>query len=244
MSHKPAYDFPELLHNESGKEQFLLTQFTEMSEQWRHLDSRVENTINLYLASITIIATVSIATFEQGMNFFFSRPIPIIFASTVFFLLGFFVARRITSAAISRARCLFSMNLVRTYFQQSYLGVGKYLNVYRDTAEPLSNSSDSNKMKEEDSQLRPSWHDGIVWTIYVLNALALAFAFYQISSTLLPTSTFVRIFDPLPDSWSRALTSEINTIVIPLLTLLAFLIPLGLQAKNYRNRKGKYGSFR
>lgn len=150
--------------------QLLLAQLTEMSQDWRHLDNRIETALNLYISVYTlIIGGAAVIYPERGGVFFLLRFIT--FASPVLIAYGFFTARRIKNATISRDRRQLSVNLIKLFFQERNPEIAPYLPVYVDTPEPLQSSEDKQKRDEEMRQFNPSLPNGIVYAIYAINSV-------------------------------------------------------------------------
>ena len=149
-----------LTDEEQYARQFLLSQHTEMNEDWRHLNHRIETAINLYIGVWALIGSAASVLYTE------LKDVPIFFRIVgllVLFAFGFFTARRVTSATILRERKRLSANLIKLFFQERTPETRNYLPVYVQTPTPLN-------IKREGQQLVVSFPDGIVYFIYVLNS--------------------------------------------------------------------------
>lgn len=134
------------------------------------MDNRIETALNLYISVYTlIVGGAAIIYPERGGVFFLLRFIA--FSSPVLIAYGFFTARRIKNATISRDRRQLSINLIKRFFQERSPEISPYLPVYVDTPEPLQSHKDEEKRKEEMQQFKPSLPNGIVYTIYTINSV-------------------------------------------------------------------------
>ena len=149
--------------------QFLLAEFNEMGEFWRHTDSRIETAINFYLTVGAVAFPGIIILYEAitDIRLFIVALLPII---GTLFTFGFLLVRRITSADIRKAEYLLSLNLIRRYFVDHNPQVAQYLYM------PLAQPSDSSDAKPK--QLNPYFHRQIVFIVDSANSI-LAGAFFS-----------------------------------------------------------------
>ena len=160
-----------LTDEEQYARQFLLSQHTEMNEDWRHLNHRIETAINLYIGVWALLgsaASVLYTDLEDVSIFLQIVGLLVLFILAAF---GFFTARRITSATILRERKRLSANLIKLFFQERTPEIKDYLPVYIKTPTPLEGDSDKKRKESEGQQLVVSFPDGIVYFIYFLNSL-------------------------------------------------------------------------
>ncbi|MBD3309537.1 hypothetical protein GF348_24370 [candidate division KSB3 bacterium] len=148
--------------------QFLLTEFSEMGEFWRHTDSRIETAINFYLTvgAAALPGTVILYEAVADLRLFVIALLPIMGA---LFIFGFFLVRRITSADIKKAEYLLSLNLVRRYFVDHSPKVARYL--YMPLAQPSESSDGMTK------QVGPVFHRRIAFVVNTANSVLAGTAF-------------------------------------------------------------------
>lgn len=148
--------------------QFLLAEFNEMGEFWRHTDSRIETAINFYLTVGAVAFPGVIILYEAitDIRLFIVALLPII---GTLFAFGFLLVGRITSADIKKAEYLLSLNLIRRYFVDHNPQVAQYLYM------PLAQPSDSSDAKPK--QLNPYFHRQIVFIVDSANSVLAGIAF-------------------------------------------------------------------
>jgi hypothetical protein len=197
--------------------EFLLVEFNAMSEQWRHVDQRIENVINFYWAVW--------AAFIPGAALLYQalwpdRPVllVIIFAAStlIIYMFSFFSARRITSAAIQRARLLLTLNLVRLYFKKRDPQIAPYLVRAKFTPKPITG------LTPQSTQIYPIFHDGLVYLIYITNSLLAAGASYAFFWQVIPSISLGT------DYWLMAIA------------FIILLISFAGQYSHYKNRIKSY----
>jgi hypothetical protein len=109
-----ASDFQHTTHQHDAV-QFLLAEFNETAEDWRHTDTRIETAINFYLTIVAIVLPSLIVLYQtiQNPTVFVLAAIPI---NGFLFIVGFFLTRRITSASILKSQYRSASQLIRRYF--------------------------------------------------------------------------------------------------------------------------------
>lgn len=205
-----------LTSEEQYARQFLLNQHTEMNEDWRHLNHRIETAINLYIAVWALVGSGTVALYTELKNI----PIPLrLIGLIVLFALGTFTARRVTSATILRERKRLSTNLIKLFFQERTPEITDYSLVYVQTPRPLKGGSDKERRRDGRCLLKVSFPDGIVYFIYGLNSLL---------AGLFSLSLVLAAPIKLNDLWSAAIFA------------LGFAAALYIQHCTYARRKSKY----
>lgn len=150
--------------------QLLLAHFSEMSQDWRHLDQKIETALTLYISVGTLVIGGLGFTNSYDENFELLAP-PIGIVALMLGAYGFFTVRRIRNASISRDRRQIAINLIKLFFEERNLEISPYLPVYVSTPTPLEGSGDTAKRKHEFAQFQPSLPNGIAIFIYLLNSL-------------------------------------------------------------------------
>ncbi len=145
---------------EKAELQFLLTEFQEMGQFWRHTDARIEAAINFYLTIVAVFIPGIFLLYQQvvDLNLFVLMSIPI---CTALIVVGYFLSRRITSSDILKAKYIFSMNLIRGYFAGNFPHIAKNLHM------PISFPSD----EKDSNTLKPIFHRLIVTVSNLINSV-------------------------------------------------------------------------
>lgn len=127
---------------EEANKNFLLTEFHELCNFWRHTDKRVESSISLYLTISTIITSSSIILFQSQANNQGTFPLSTLLTCSCFLLsiAGFFVSTRIVSASVLKAEYIYSINLIRRFFSETNPDYLPYL--YMPIAQVKMNEKD------------------------------------------------------------------------------------------------------
>ncbi len=163
-----------------------MAQFAEMNTDWRYHDAKIESTIRLYVSVYALVISVlgGSAAFYSGpreMDLLFWLLLPVI---PPLIFLGFFTARRVKNATISRNRRQLSINLIKLYFQQKDPGIEPYLPVYVSTPQPLQSKDDECKRHEEREQWVVSFPNGIIYFIITLNSALFGLFVYALCRSL------------------------------------------------------------
>lgn len=112
--------------SESLSEEFLLSDFKETSQFWRHTDSRLENAIRLYLTINTIAVSGSVILVNQNPQ----AKILISFISVISFIIfcsGTFLSIRIIGVLTGKGEYALSLNRIRAYFAEKEPKIQPYL---------------------------------------------------------------------------------------------------------------------
>lgn len=164
--------------------QFLLAEFSELAEAWRHTDARIESAINIYL-------TISASTFPalgllyqafQSIQLFLLVSIPILINLFVF---GFLFTQRVTSTDITKAEYILGMQMIRRYFIDHDSEISSYLIL------PVALSAKNDQ--EIKKQKRPYFHKQLIFAVIAFNSLLVgtiigSLTWLLFSNTLLPIS--------------------------------------------------------
>jgi hypothetical protein len=149
---------------ETSKE-FLLAEFREATQLWRHTDSRIETATNFYLTIGAITLPGSILLFKQLENHrdFVASMMPIV---TLLALAGVLLVNRINSADLRKGDYELCRSLVMRYFVDQDDRLADYL--LFPLAEPGPDLS------KKVAQLRPYFHSSLTSIINVFTALLLS----------------------------------------------------------------------
>ncbi|MDQ3458038.1 MAG: hypothetical protein M3498_01840 [Deinococcota bacterium] len=188
IGHNMDYESEETIDKEKSiSTEFLLAEFNAMSEQWRHVDKRIENVINFYWAVWAVWAAFIPGAALLYQAFWPDSPLlsVVIFAVITFVIyvysFFFFSAHRITSAAIQRARLLLVLNLIRLYFKNRDPQIAPYLVCAKFTPKPITG------LTPQSTQIYPSFHHVLVYLIYITNSLLAAGASYAFFWQVIPS---------------------------------------------------------
>ena len=143
---------------------FMLAEFHENVELWRHTDKRIESSINFYLAFSTVLFPGLVLLYKEisNINLFIIAALPIAFA---LFTSGYLITRRITKTDILKSQYILSINLARSFFAKHEPGIAHYL--FNTIAQPTDD------YKTKINQLQPRFHHNICYTIYLVNSILL-----------------------------------------------------------------------
>jgi hypothetical protein len=146
--------------------QFLLAEFHEMGETWRHTDSRIETAINFYLTILaaTLPATILLYQVISDFKLFVFSIIPVI---GVVYAIGLLLANRIANTSIRKAEYQLAVNLIRRYYVDHDPLLANY--VYFPLAQPGTN------FEEKAKQLRINLHQ-LIYVIIGINSLLTSLA--------------------------------------------------------------------
>lgn len=176
--------------NAECSRQFLIVQLSEMSEDWRHLDKRIETALTLYISVCTLIVG-GIAVASSNNDSFNILRWEVGVAALVLCAYGFFTVRRVKNASISRHRRQVSINLIKLFFEKCNPEISPYLPVYNFTPKPLMGIDDETKRLAEFVQHRPSLPNGIAIFLYLLNSLLGGLAYLCFVSAPTPVEYWV-----------------------------------------------------
>lgn len=189
--------------------ELMITVYSEMAENWRHADRRVETTINFYITVLSLLLAGAGILYNQEDNptllylIFEVLAIPVV-------LYGYFTVNRIKSAAYLRVRYLHSLNLIQEYFKIKYPHLTHFLGRYRHKGQVALIFESSDEFKN----LKPSYHDTTSWFIYILNSIII-FIF---------TLIFLLSLPQLADLIVQTMTWKITLYMTLALILSAFFL--------------------
>ncbi|TSA27533.1 hypothetical protein D4R71_02045 [bacterium] len=143
---------------------FMLAEFHENVELWRHTDKRIESSINFYLAFSTVLFPGLVLLYKEISNIelFIVAALPAAFA---LFMSGYLITRRITTTDILKSQYILSINLARSFFAKHEPGIAHYL------INPIAQPADDHKTRF--NQVQPRFHSTICYTIYFANSILL-----------------------------------------------------------------------
>lgn len=105
---------------------FLMIEFQEISNAWKHIDSRTESSIRLFFTASTILLsaiTISITQLKE-LNIVF----PIVIVSMILLCLGAtLIMRRIIAAFLLKEEYFKAIKLIRRYFMERNTSIKDYL---------------------------------------------------------------------------------------------------------------------
>ena len=166
--------------------ELMITVYSEMAENWRHADRRVETAINFYITVVSLLVAATGILYRQGNDrsllflIFEILAVPVV-------LYGYSTVNRIKSAAYLRTRYLHSVNLSQEYFKIKYPHLIHFLGRYRHKGRV----SLIFENEDEFEDIEPSYHDTTSWFIYIINSI-ITFAFVLI--LLLSLTDLVDLF--------------------------------------------------
>lgn len=117
------------IQTEKTNQAFLLTEFNEVCNFWRHTDKRVDSTIRLYLTTSTVIVSSSLVLFQYqtGNTAIIPSSLLISFSSLAMSISGFFLSTRIIGASVNKSEYAYSINLIRRFFAEKRPEICPYL---------------------------------------------------------------------------------------------------------------------
>lgn len=151
-------------------DQFMLAHFSEMNEDLRHYDRRIETALSIYAAVWALLLAGIITLYGDGKTRDWQLLLRVaVVPSFILFFLGFFTVRRVVNSTISRDRRRAAANLVQHYFTLRAPHISSYLPKFGRTPRPSRSTSQELKSLRRDYDV--SFPDGIVRSIIVLNSL-------------------------------------------------------------------------
>jgi hypothetical protein len=142
-------------------EKFLLAEFSELAQDWRHTDSRIETAINFYL-TVGAVTLPGLGLLYQALPNVRLFIIVSVSVAVALFIFGFFLTRRITSADIYKCEYRLGMRMIRRYFTDHDSEISHYIYL------PVASSIDS--PEEIAKQRRPYFHQQLVLAINTFNS--------------------------------------------------------------------------
>ena len=105
---------------------FLLAEFDNLVEFWRHTDSRVSSALNMYF-TISALSVSGAVFFSQQIENTMLFLISVALIAMILFVAGIFLARQIISTAILKIEYVNSLNLIRCFFVEKDPEIANYL---------------------------------------------------------------------------------------------------------------------
>ncbi|HEC87220.1 MAG TPA: hypothetical protein ENI49_05070 [Thermoplasmatales archaeon] len=158
---------------------FLLAEFNELGEFWRHTDSRLENSLNLYLTGSAVVVSAIVFLSQQIADVRLLLLVAI-FVSLALFIIGVILARRILGTALIKAEYIHALNLIRRFFVDKDAGITPYL--FLPFADSPADSS-----KSSGKTFRPRIPANLLVAIHVWNGLLLGFSVSVCVWLIVPT---------------------------------------------------------
>ena len=107
-------------------EEFLLSEFQQVNDLWRHTDSRLESGLNIYLTATAIVIPGLVYIFQNINDF--SAFLKIYSLIAIGLLVGGLVLdRRISGTARVKAEYIHALNRIRGYFKERYPQIAQRL---------------------------------------------------------------------------------------------------------------------
>ncbi|MDQ3399045.1 MAG: hypothetical protein M3511_15005 [Deinococcota bacterium] len=160
-------------------EQFMLDHFSEMNQDFRHYDQRIETALNIYAAAWALLLAGVITLYSDTRDSQLILQIAGVPAA-ILYALGFFTVRRVVNSTISRARRRTAANLAQHYFTLQTPDISPYLVTLGRTPECLKSIFEEPKYRGEKYEV--SFPDGIVYFIIVSNSLLMGLALTSFAS--------------------------------------------------------------
>lgn len=128
--------------------EFLLTEFGELGQFWRHTDARIENGINYYLtASAAVTSVIAFGSQQLNDGRLFAGFVILVLGAL--FVGGDILIRRIVSTALIKAEYAMALNRIRGYFADRDSEMARYLVL------PIASSpTEGNEASRQDFKVR------------------------------------------------------------------------------------------
>lgn len=148
--------------NSETTTQFLLAEFNELAEAWRHTDARIDSAINIYLSVVasTFPALGLLYQAFQSIQLFILVSVPMLI---ILFVFGFMFMQRVTSTDITKAEYILGMQTIRRYFVDQDAEISSYL--------ILPVASPSKNKQELDNQKHPYFHKQLIFAVIIFNSI-------------------------------------------------------------------------
>lgn len=147
---------------DDGDIQFMLTEFSQLCEFFRHTDSRLYTGVNFYLtfaAAAVTVAAVLLGYIPDG-RLYALATLPL---QAAVFLVGYFLANQMMLTDIIKWEYRHGLNLVRRFFVDQYEHLAPYLVL------PVAPAASTDEL----SPVRPQTVSRDVVTVLLLNAMLL-----------------------------------------------------------------------
>lgn len=155
------------MSHSSSSVDFLLAEYDYLGELWRHTDSRIEASVNMYLTTAAILVPGALL-FHQS----FSNPrismIASVLGALVFATMGVFISGRVLRAHQIKAEYINGLNLIRKYFSDNDPVLAPYLLF------PVAGAAVKEQRVRE--VLRARWLRRFIATVLVGNCILVGFA--------------------------------------------------------------------
>jgi len=176
-------NFPIDTQAKKGVE-FLISEYSQLGELWKHTDSRIDTTINFYITICAIVVPGSVLIFQvvKDINIFILTMLPV---ALIFFAAGIFFTENITLTDVHKSQYVLAQQLIRRYFVDNEPGISKY--VYMEMATP------SDDLEEKLIQLHPYFHKTIILSVNVINSLLIGIIISSIIWLLAPTNLYILV---------------------------------------------------
>lgn len=106
--------------------QFLLAEFSNLTDLWKHTDSRLESGLNIYLTTNALLIS-AIAFFSQRVTDTTSFLIIIVFIAVALSVTGIILSTRLLSTAFIKTEYMHARNMIRRYFAERAPDIIPYL---------------------------------------------------------------------------------------------------------------------
>jgi hypothetical protein len=130
MDTKPDSELPQQppssIERDGGDIQFMLAEFGELCQLFRHTDSRLYSSFNFYLTFVaaTITVVVLLLGYISDARFYALATLP--FQCAVF-LIGYFLAQHMFLSEVLKGEYRQGLNLIRRFFVDKYEHLTPYL---------------------------------------------------------------------------------------------------------------------
>lgn len=148
--------------NDDDHISFLLEEFQQLAESWRHTDRRIDSTINYYITILSLLVPATILFYKELTNTNLVYIYGISVSSTLI-IFGHLVWNRITATDIRKSEYILGMQMIRAYFVNQKNDIANYL--IFPIAKPAITQFDKFR------QLKPYFHRNLVIPIIIVNSL-------------------------------------------------------------------------
>lgn len=146
---------------------FLLAEFSELGQFWRHTDDRIENGINYFLTASAVVSSVLAFASQQITDTrLFAAFVALV--TVALFVGGYILMRRIVGTSLNKAEYTLALNLIRRHFADKNPSIEKYL-VLPKTKKP----TEDRKLVLEDFRVRIP--GDVLWAIRLWVSALLGF---------------------------------------------------------------------
>lgn len=186
------------MNSKDNSLQFLLLELNKKYDYWVHVDKRIDNSINLFIALLTLIITTSFFLYEKISDTVLSNTF-LISLLCILIISGYLLLIRLYKIDVSRSTAMYSINLIKRYFVDKNIEIEKY--VYFHKYKPLKDRSSKEK------HIKPKFHKNITYIILFLNGTF--FGLITILLNNISSKTFISMFDCI-----SIILGSITTIII------------------------------